>query len=51
MSDVSEAGAGSLHAVSAAKTAMTDDTWDDSESESLEAHGKHVRIHGDVQSK
>ena len=52
MPDVSEAGAGSLRAVNAAKTAVTLDTlsWDDSETESLEARGKNVRIHGDVHS-
>ena len=48
--DVSEAGAGSLRAVNAPKTQDTL-SWDDSETESLEARGKNVRIHIDVHSK
>ena len=41
---LSDTGAGSLDAVNAVETAVTEDTWGDSESELSEADGKKVRI-------
>jgi len=45
IADLSAIGGSSVDAVDPAKTAMTEDTWDDTESESLELPGNKVRTH------
>jgi len=48
MPDLSETGASSADVVDPAKSAIAEDTWNDTESESSEAQSKRVRRRGDV---
>jgi len=43
---LSDTGVGSSDAVNVVETAVTEDTWDDSDAESSEEHDKNVSIHG-----